>query len=243
MDVNFAKGLEAWVVAEGFTVDTAGHVEARILRALRALALVAGQGGFVAFNNEVLTLLNTIAAAIAAGGGDADTVGGYTPGTAGGAVLESETAAQVRTAAGLGTMATQNATAVALTGGTSTGVANGARTTSSGTDTLVAADVGGGVTYGASCTVTITSGLAVGSWFVLGASATATLTYATSGGETTSEASTALAAGQARILRKESATAWRVLQLGSSSDLIATGGVEITETMSAELPAISVTTL
>lgn len=102
VDVNFAKGLEAWAVAEGLTVDTTGHVEARILRALRALAAVAGQGGFVAFNNEVLTLLATIAAS-AGSGGDADSVGGYTPTVTGGALIEAANAAAVRTAAGAGT--------------------------------------------------------------------------------------------------------------------------------------------
>lgn len=101
VDVNFAKGLEAWAVAEGLTVDTAGHVEARILRALRALASVAGQGGFVAFNNEVLTLLAEIATSVGSGG-DADSVGGYTPTVTGGALLEAIDAAAARTAIGIG---------------------------------------------------------------------------------------------------------------------------------------------
>lgn len=148
MDVNFAKGLEAWAVAEGLTVDTTGHVEARILRALRALATVAGQGGFVAFNNEVLTLLTTIAAS--AGGGDADSVGGFTPGTAGGAVIESETAADVRTAAALGSIATQAADSVSISGGSVTGITDlavadggtGASTAAGARDNIVFASSG-----------------------------------------------------------------------------------------------------
>lgn len=62
MDVNFALKVEAWASALGYTVDSTGHVEARILRALRQIAGVSGYGGLMHFNNEVLVLLAQIAA-------------------------------------------------------------------------------------------------------------------------------------------------------------------------------------
>lgn len=62
MDVNFAIRVEAWASALGYTVDSTGHVEARILRALRQIAGVPGYGGLMHFNNEVLVLLAQIAA-------------------------------------------------------------------------------------------------------------------------------------------------------------------------------------
>jgi hypothetical protein len=116
----------------------------------------------------------------------------------------------------LGTVATQEASAVALTGGTATGVAGNARTTSAGTATLVLADVGGIVVFGASSTVTITAALPTGSAVRIAASAAGTLTWALSGGESVSEATTALTAGQGRLLIKESALVWRVVQSGAS---------------------------
>lgn len=61
MDVNFAIRVEAWASALGYTVDSTGHVEARILRALRQIAGVPGYGGLMHFNNEVLVLLAQIA--------------------------------------------------------------------------------------------------------------------------------------------------------------------------------------
>lgn len=103
-----------------------------------------------------------------------------------------------------------------LTGGVITGGAGGgstsARTTSSGTDTIVSGDADGTVVYGANCTVTITSGLDTGTRVVIGSSAAVTLTWSVSGGESISEASTALISSAAVTLVKTSSTAWRVLQ-------------------------------
>lgn len=116
---------------------------------------------------------------------DATSIAGVTPTAAGLALLDDADAAAQRTTLGLGTIATQAANNVSISGGSITGItalgvaaggtgggttllgrsglsANGGgwRTTSSGTDTLVAGD--GVVEYTASCTITLPSASASG---------------------------------------------------------------------------------
>jgi len=145
------------------------------------------------------------------GSSDAATLAGTTPTAAGLALLDDANAAAQRTTLGLGTISTQSAAAVAITGG-SIAAAGSARTTSAGTDTIAATDLGGAVVYGADSTVTITSGLTTGGRVTIGASAGCTLTWSVSGGESISEATTTLAAGEGCTIVKVSATVWRVLR-------------------------------
>jgi trimeric autotransporter adhesin len=127
------------------------------------------------------------------------TLAGVTSGTSGRAVLAAASAAEVRTAAGVGTLSEQAAGAAAITGGSITGTTyrSKARNVAGSTDTLSTADDGGFVFYATGCTVTLPNNLPVGfSCALVQESASAVVTSAQSGGTRTNRQSHTRTGGQ-----------------------------------------------
>lgn len=128
------------------------------------------------------------------------------------------------------------------------------RTTSAATLTMAITDLNGSVGFGASCTYTCLAGIPIGTRVVLYATADGvTLTVAAGGADSILGSTSAnLNSGEGRALVRETATAWRLVQLGrvttnavgifaSGGAFVAQTGVLLGETFTATGPATSPT--